>query len=121
MVTRTNELGQPIGEPVERMDASSVASARADAGTALPPRTARCRDHAAALHDAFTADTEGRNWTYLPYGPFTSADEYTSWVAEKQAADDPQFHAILVEDAPVGVASYLRIDPTMGVIEVGHI
>ena len=77
--------------------------------------------HAAALHGAFAADTEGRNWTYLPYGPFTSADEYTSWVAEKQAADDPQFHAILVDDAPVGVASYLRIDPTMGVLEVGHL
>jgi RimJ/RimL family protein N-acetyltransferase len=77
--------------------------------------------HGAALHAAFTADTEGRNWTYLPYGPFGSADEYTSWIAEKQVQDDPQFHAILVGDAPVGVASYLRIDHWSGVVEVGHL
>ena len=26
-----------------------------------------------ALHEAYAADAEGRNWTYLPYGPFASA------------------------------------------------
>jgi RimJ/RimL family protein N-acetyltransferase len=37
--------------------------------------------------------------------------------------DDPLFHAILDGGTgrAVGVASYLRIDPPVGVIEVGHI
>jgi RimJ/RimL family protein N-acetyltransferase len=79
--------------------------------------------HAERLHEAHSLDSEGRNWTYLPYGPFASADEYQAWVASKQALDDPVFYAIvaLPEARPVGVASYLRIDPDMGVIEVGHL
>ncbi len=36
--------------------------------------------------------------------------------------DDPLFHTILdSDDVPVGLASYLRIDPDNGSIEVGHI
>ena len=79
--------------------------------------------HAVALHGAYAADVEGRTWTYLPYGPFDSAGAYAAWVESVQAADDPIFHAIvdLASGRPLGVASYLRIEPTMGVIEVGHL
>lgn len=37
--------------------------------------------------------------------------------------DDPLFYAIVLEASqrPVGVASYLRIEPAMGSIEVGHL
>jgi RimJ/RimL family protein N-acetyltransferase len=78
--------------------------------------------HAAPLFEAHALDREGRNWTYLPYGPFASSAEYTRWVEWASAQDDPQFFAI-VDGAtrPVGVASYLRIEPAMGVIEVGHL
>jgi RimJ/RimL family protein N-acetyltransferase len=79
--------------------------------------------HAQALHEAYVADSDGGIWTYLPYGPFGSAAEYASWVESVQAGEDPVFHAIvdLASQRPVGVASYLRIDPAMGVIEVGHL
>jgi RimJ/RimL family protein N-acetyltransferase len=79
--------------------------------------------HAAALHEAHALDREGRNWTYLPYGPFASAAEYAAWVESVQAREDPLFFAIVeaASERPVGVASYLRIDPAMGVIEVGHL
>jgi RimJ/RimL family protein N-acetyltransferase len=79
--------------------------------------------HAAALHEANAADREGRNWTYLPYGPFASAAEYAAWVESVQSLDDPVFFAIvdLASGRPVGVASYLRIDPPNGAIEVGHL
>ncbi len=79
--------------------------------------------HAAALHAAYAADRDGRNWTYLPYGPFASEVAYTAWVETVQSRDDPVFYAIidLAKQQPIGVASYLRIDPAMGVIEVGHL
>jgi RimJ/RimL family protein N-acetyltransferase len=79
--------------------------------------------HADALHGAYAADTEGRNWTYLPYGPFASAKDYASWVESVQASESEVFYAIeeLPSGRPVGVASYLRIDPAMGCIEVGHL
>jgi RimJ/RimL family protein N-acetyltransferase len=119
----TNHFGQPIGEPVPGWTPR-----------ARPPRTPmqgrHCRvvaldaaAHAAALHRAYAADAEGRNWTYLPYGPFDSAEEYAAWVESAQESESEVFYAIeeLPSGRPVGVASYLRIDPAMGCIEVGHL
>ncbi len=79
--------------------------------------------HAAALHAANRRDREGRNWTYLPYGPFESVDDYADWMRRTCLGPDPLFHAIVDHEhgAPGGVASYLRIAPEHGSIEVGHI
>ena len=79
--------------------------------------------HSADLHAANAADREGRMWTYLPYGPFETLDAYRAWTAGVAASDDPMFHVVvdLATGRAVGVASYLRIDPASGSIEVGHI
>ncbi|MGB8224529.1 MAG: GNAT family protein [Polyangiales bacterium] len=79
--------------------------------------------HAAGLHEAYAAHPDEGNWTYLPYGPFSSADEYSDWATSMQSLDDPIPFAILVGPAhqPAGVASYLRINPSHGSIEVGHL
>jgi RimJ/RimL family protein N-acetyltransferase len=81
------------------------------------------RRHGAALFTANMRDTDHRNWTYLPYGPFTLMAEYLDWVRGVEGKADPQFHAIVDPAAgqAIGVASYLRIDPAAGSIEVGHI
>lgn len=86
----------------------------------LEPLTA---DHAADLHEANEDDSEGRNWTYLGVGPFKDFQGYRSWVEAVSPIDDPLFHAIIdtASGKAVGVASFMRIDPTNGVIEVGHI
>ena len=117
-----NQFGQPIGPPLPGWTARP-----------RPPRTPLegrlCRlealdadRHAKALHEAYAAD-DGRNWTYLPYGPFPSAEVYAEVVREVAAGEDPVFHAIVELSSlrPVGVASYLRIDPGNGSIEVGHL
>ena len=80
-------------------------------------------DHAADLHRANTEDADGRIWDYLPYGPFADAGGYAAWLANITADGDPQFFAIRDLEAGCwgGVASYLRINPRMGSIEVGHI
>lgn len=79
--------------------------------------------HTADLHAANVHDSDGRNWTYLSYGPFATLDDYRVWLTGVASAADPQFHAIvdLATGKAVGVASYLRIDPAAGSIEVGHI
>ncbi len=79
--------------------------------------------HAEQLYRAFAKDTDGRNWTYLSYGPFNTCDEFMAWVGTDCVHDDPLFHTIIdpATDNPVGVASYLRIEPSSGVIEIGHI
>jgi RimJ/RimL family protein N-acetyltransferase len=79
--------------------------------------------HAEALFEANALDAEGRNWTYLPYGPWDRLEEYVAWVAERETSEDPLWFAIidLATERPVGVATYLRLDPPNGVIEVGHL
>ncbi len=62
-------------------------------------------------------------WTYLPVGPFADLDAYRAWVEGASRSTDPLFFAIVdaATGRAVGVASYLRIDPANGVIEVGHL
>lgn len=79
--------------------------------------------HAASLFAANALDRESRNWTYLSYGPFETEDAYRRWMEATCLGDDPFFHAVvdLASGDAVGVASYLRIEPRWGSIEVGHI
>lgn len=79
--------------------------------------------HSADLYAAFTHNTDNSLWTYLPYGPFADAHAYTTWLNEKQAAHDTLFYSIMdiKTRKPVGVIAYLRIDPSNGVIEMGHV
>jgi RimJ/RimL family protein N-acetyltransferase len=62
-------------------------------------------------------------WTYLPYGPYDSAGDLREALAAAQASDDPLFFTLesTADGRPVGIASYLRITPEHGVIEIGHI
>jgi len=68
-------------------------------------------------------DKEGINWAYLPYGPFDSQVNYTKWIKSFEEGDDPVFFAIISKKLKkaIGIASFLRINPTKGLIEVGHI
>lgn len=118
-----SELGLPIGFPVPDWKPC-----------AAPPRTAMhgrfCRlepldaaRHARDLFQAFGADTENRIWTYLSVGPFDDFEAYRAWLEQSCLGDDPLFFAIidLGTGKAAGVASYLRIDPANGAIEVGSI
>ena len=79
--------------------------------------------HTADLFAANAEDADGVIWDYLPYGPFSSQDSYREWVLAMSGARDPFFHAVknLATGRWCGVASYLRIKPAAGSIEVGHI
>lgn len=77
--------------------------------------------HAADLHRAFSG--HDALWDYMPYGPFTSASAYHRWAKEMAALPDPMFYVLrdVATGHCGGVASYLRIAPEAGSIEVGHI
>lgn len=77
--------------------------------------------HAAEIHRANSVDDA--IWDFLPYGPYTSAAGYHRWVRDMTDGDDPVFYAVknLESGRFEGVASFLRINPEAGSIEVGHI
>jgi len=62
-------------------------------------------------------------WKHLAYGPFHDQEEFTGWLQERAATDDPLFYALVDRAAAEarGMASYLRMEPHHGVIEIGHI
>jgi RimJ/RimL family protein N-acetyltransferase len=118
-----NKLGQPIGDALPGWTARPA-----------PPRTPIegrfCRlemldpqKHAADLFAANSLDKDGRNWTYLAYGPFDRLEDYRGWAEKMAAGDDPLFHTIidLATGKAVGVATLMRIDTAAGVIETGHL
>ncbi len=77
--------------------------------------------HTAELFEAYTGHDQV--WDYLPYGPFQTAADYKQWVIQTISAPIHQFYAIKNKESGAfeGVASFLRIDPANGSIEVGHI
>jgi len=79
--------------------------------------------HSVELHAANCLDRRHEIWKFLPYGPFDTVADYRHWVARVAGKEDPFFYAIRDKDTgrASGVASYLRIRPDQGSIEVGHI
>jgi RimJ/RimL family protein N-acetyltransferase len=69
----------------------------------------------------FEAGRDPAIWTYLPYGPYADAEELRAALREEAASEDPIFYVVEVDGTPLGIASYLRITPEHGVIEIGHI
>ena len=75
------------------------------------------------LYDSYALDTAGINWTYLVYGPYPNLEAYLDWVRSVEGGDDPCFFAVIPKNhnKAAGIASYLRINPEAGSIEVGHL
>ena len=113
------QTGQPIGVAVDDRPAQRPGP------VTLQGRYGRVEklqaSHAASLWDA----VKGHDaiWTYMSrYGPFADADEFSAWVAQRAALDDPYAYAIVDRDnRALGIATLMEIRPAMRVIEVGHI
>ena len=118
-----NHLGQPIGfalpdwqprprPPHEPIDGRSCRLEPLDLDRHCPD-----------LFEAYAQDREGRLWTYLAYGPFAGFAEFRDLMQTHFSGADPLCHVIVdrASGRAVGMASYMRIDPAMGTIEVGSI
>ena len=81
------------------------------------------RKHSKDLYKNFSLDKKNIIWTYLPYGPFKSHGSFKKWLKSFCLNKDPFFYAIYSKkhNQYCGMASYLRITPEHGSIEVGHI
>jgi RimJ/RimL family protein N-acetyltransferase len=62
-------------------------------------------------------------WTYLPDGPYESPEHLRRMLTWAETSEDPLYFTLanLPDERPLGLASYLRIKPEFGVIEIGHI
>ncbi len=110
-------FGAPVGDwAVPRRPEPAVLQGQA---VRLEPMAADA--HAADLFRAYSG--HDALWDYLPYGPFSSAAGYHRFCKDTASGSDPAFYVLRDLDTGLcgGVASYLRITPEAGSIEVGHI
>lgn len=101
----------------------------------LPPRTAMQgrlvrlepidpQRHGSALFRAAEGPgADPRLWDWMAVGPFGSEVAFRAWLEPLPASSDPLFFAIATEPdgVPRGMASFMRITPAHGVIEIGNI
>lgn len=123
MKTEINALGQLIGFSVPNWTPPPSPPRSVMQGRLCRLEPLDIATHAHALHEVNLLDKEGRNWTYLPYGPFDDFDSYHAWLSKASSGNDPLFYVIVdqVSNRIAGLAAYLRIDPMNGSIEVGHL
>jgi RimJ/RimL family protein N-acetyltransferase len=122
MSGHTNQLGQPIGFPVEGWSARERPPLTPMQGRHCLVEALDTDRHARDLFHAYSEDRNGRMWTYLPWGPYAGFDDFLA--ATKVGLQRENFitYAIIASSGKaVGVASYLNINPSAGSIEVGGI
>jgi RimJ/RimL family protein N-acetyltransferase len=115
--------GFPLGRPVEWEPARHPQRTALRGGHVLV-RPVQPDSDAEALYEASHPPRgDAAVWTYLPDGPYKSAEAMHDTLTAAAALDDPLFFTLapLTDERPGGMASYLRITPEHGVIEIGHI
>ena len=116
----TNEYGQPVGRPVPGWVPRPPV-----APVTLVGRTCRLEPaaaHAEGLHRALDVESHPSTWAYYPQGPLADASAMAAWVASLDASPTSVPLAVLDPDGTaLGIASYLRIDPPNGSVEVGGV
>ncbi|MDD9211257.1 GNAT family N-acetyltransferase [Aeromonas dhakensis] len=115
-----NEFDQPVGAPLPDWRGAEFPPRRTLNGWGCRLEPLDPERHGPGLWQAFSADS-GAMWTYLTTGPYATEADMLVWLRECATKRDPQFYTIFDEDGeqPLGLASYLRIDPLAGSIEVG--
>jgi RimJ/RimL family protein N-acetyltransferase len=122
-MVKSNEFNQPVGNLVIGWDGARAPQRKILDGSWCYLEIVDVERHAESLYQSYAENADASSWTYLPYGPFDSLDDYRSWLATEACNSDPLFYAIIDKrnGRAVGLASYLRIKPASGSIEVGHI
>ena len=118
-----DRFGKPVGHPIENWT-----------GCVVPPRSDMTGRHvivspldvvrdARHLFEANNKAPDGARFTYLSTGPFSDFDAYKAWLESMAAHSDPMLHAIIdaATNKAVGVAAFMRIDTSNGVVEIGNI
>lgn len=118
----TNHLGQPIGEPLPNWTGAKSPERQTLSGRFCALEHLDPAKHLKDLKHAFDQDETGGLWTYLFFKSGMDQNNFKELITQLSQSDDPHYFAILNSDAKaVGIASYMRIDPASGSIEVGGI
>jgi RimJ/RimL family protein N-acetyltransferase len=115
-----DEQQRPLGEAVSGWEARARPSREPLRGRYVELRPI---DVSADADSLFSVSRDPEIWTYLFDGPYSSVDEFRAMLEAAAPLEDPFRYTIvpLSSGHPEGMASYLRITPEQGTIEIGNI
>jgi RimJ/RimL family protein N-acetyltransferase len=111
-------VGEPVDtRPAERPQRTPLEGRYVD----LVPVDAAA--HGDALYAAATGPGTETMWTYLSAGPWSDRASLDTWLRAAERSQDPFPYALVEKSSnrALGIATYMRIEPTHRVIEVGGI
>jgi len=114
----------PMGELVERNHSVETFGREVIKGKLVSLDPLDARAHGVDLYASFAeSDPEDRIWTYMSQGPFAGERAFRSWLDPIEQSSDPLFYTIIPDSSkkPEGMASFMRMDSTNGVAEIGNI
>lgn len=115
-----NDHGQPVGPDLDGWSPPAHPEQLALAGRWVSVEPLSIARHGPALFEELGTAPESL-WTYMTFGPFATAGDFDATLAD--LSDYPRTipFVFTVEGRPLGFAVYMRIEPSLGVIEIGSI
>lgn len=115
-----NEFGQPVGTPLpDTWVPPGLPTAPELSGRYVRLERLQAR-HTPDLWNAF-ASAPHSLWTYMSDGPFSAEGDLARSVERMTDMSTWQPYAVCVAGRATGFASFMRIDPAVGVLEIGSI
>jgi RimJ/RimL family protein N-acetyltransferase len=114
---------RPLGEPIDWTGARTPERAPLRGAHVLLRPVQAARDAEPLYSVSHPPEGDPAIWTYLPDGPYESP-EHLREVLEWAATSEDRLYFTLVrprDERPLGLASYLNVEPQAGSIEIGHI
>lgn len=113
----------PLGEPLDWSPATRPARVQLRGARALLRPVDAEADAEPLYRVSHPPDGDPAIWAYLFDGPYESPGALREALAQAAGSEDPLFFTIarLPDEAPQGLASYLRMAPEHGSVEIGNI
>ncbi|HTD08223.1 MAG TPA: GNAT family protein [Solirubrobacteraceae bacterium] len=116
-------MQQPLGEQVDWTPARLPARAPLRGSYVLARPFLPDADAQPLYAASHPPEGDLATWTYLPDGPYESVEHLQGTLEWALSTPDAVYFALapLPQERPLGMASYMRITPELGVIEIGHV
>ncbi|WP_251977242.1 GNAT family N-acetyltransferase [Salinicola avicenniae] len=130
MSLATDRFGQPVGHDLDGWQIPPRPDGRLREGHYCRLEPLEAARHGSSLWQAwqqpdphFPEDDGHARWTYLGGRPFNDKASCEAWLSRMAADIDLVCYAVVDRDSgdALGMATYLRIVPAEGALEIGHL
>ncbi|ERK08090.1 Ribosomal-protein-serine acetyltransferase [Pantoea sp. AS-PWVM4] len=123
MSQNTNAWGQPVGFALPDWQPRPRPEFIPFTGDYCFLEPLSAERHGRELYAAYALAEDGRDWTYMFAQPFKDEAAYLAYARQIENGQDPMHFAVIDKESrrAVGTLALMRIEPTHGVMEIGHV